>query len=109
MSTKLKTRPTGDLNAVFIPVIFANGEDDDLPGIVAALEGRDVLYNESVVRPADPLLIYKRRLRWKADEARFREREDVFEVCDGGEVTRSVPIRRTGHVTIAGCHIIVGR
>ena len=35
----------------FVPVIFANGEDDDLPGIAAALQNEAVQYGEHVYLP----------------------------------------------------------
>lgn len=38
--------PKTDLKTLFIPVIFANGEDDDVPGLIAAFENKPVLYND---------------------------------------------------------------
>lgn len=46
-----------------VPVIFANGEDDDLPGLVAAIENRRVQFDDRIYEPGEPLIIRERSLR----------------------------------------------
>jgi len=46
-----------------VPVIFANGVDDDLPGLVAAIQNSRVLFGERIYEPGEPLVIERRILR----------------------------------------------
>lgn len=46
-----------------VPVIFANGTDDDLPGLVAAIENRRVQFDDRIYEPGDALTIERRKLR----------------------------------------------
>lgn len=46
-----------------VPVIFANGTDDDLPGLVAALGNARVLFDDRILEPNDPLVVERRILR----------------------------------------------
>ena len=41
----------------FHPVIFANGEDDDLPGVAAALENKPVYFLERLYQPGEPIVV----------------------------------------------------
>ena len=41
----------------FHPVIFANGEDDDLPGIEAAFLNQPVYYLNTLVAPGEAIII----------------------------------------------------
>jgi hypothetical protein len=52
-----------DLREIFVPVIFANGKDDDLPGIIAAIENRAVQFDEKIYQPGEPIVIYWREIR----------------------------------------------
>lgn len=45
------------------PIIFANDEDDDPPGLIAAIENRWVLFDDRLYQPGEPLIIERRRLR----------------------------------------------
>ena len=49
----------------FVPcrVIFANGKDDDTPGIIAAIRNERVAYGEHVYEPGDPLRVDNVALR----------------------------------------------
>ena len=40
----------------FVPVIFANGVDDDLPGIAAALRDEAVQYDGVIREPGEPVV-----------------------------------------------------
>jgi hypothetical protein len=45
-----------------VPVIFANGEDDDGPGLIAAFRNEDVWFDDRLYRPGDDLTIEHRQL-----------------------------------------------
>jgi hypothetical protein len=51
-----------DLREIFVPVIFANGQDNDLPGIIAAIENRAVQFDEKIYQPGEAIEISKRVL-----------------------------------------------
>ena len=57
--TKRKTQVAFD----FVPVIFANGEDDDLPGLTAAFRNEKVLYGERVYKPGEEIAITRRKIK----------------------------------------------
>ena len=46
----------------FIPVIFANGEDDDSDGIQAAVNNKKVLYGDTIYQPGQDLVVAKMTL-----------------------------------------------
>ncbi|AEG53156.1 hypothetical protein [Sinorhizobium meliloti] len=46
----------------FVPVIFANGVDDDLPGLVAAIKNERVQFDEKIIEVGEPVIIHKRSL-----------------------------------------------
>lgn len=46
----------------FHPVIFANGEDDDLPGVAAAIENKPVYFLERLYQPGEPILVTHKKL-----------------------------------------------
>jgi hypothetical protein len=41
----------------FVPVIFANGIDDDAPGIQAAVENRAVQFGKRIYEPGETMLV----------------------------------------------------
>lgn len=47
----------------FHPVIFANGEDDDFPGIVAAMENKPVYFLERLYRPGEQISVAFKTIR----------------------------------------------
>lgn len=57
-SVKRKEEPAFD----FVPVIFANGVDDDLPGFEAAVKNERVQFDEHIYEEGEALLIDKREL-----------------------------------------------
>ena len=59
--TDLKSKT--DLKTLFIPVIFANGEDDDEPGLTAAANNEIVQFDETVYQPGQPITITNRQIR----------------------------------------------
>lgn len=58
--TDLKSKT--DLKTLFIPVIFANGEDDDEPGLTAAANNEIVQFDETVYQPGQPITIVNRKI-----------------------------------------------
>jgi len=56
------TKPQVQVETVSIPVIFADGENDDLPGLVAAIEGKPFLFDGELYAPDRDLDILGRRL-----------------------------------------------
>jgi hypothetical protein len=58
--TDLATKHAPKLD--FVPVIFANGEDDDIPGIVAAIENKRVQFDDKLYEPGEPLSVVRRKL-----------------------------------------------
>lgn len=57
-----KEAQKADLDGMFIPVIFANGEDDDLPGLIAAVRNERVLYGQKVYEPDESICVRNRTL-----------------------------------------------
>lgn len=58
-----KVRRGRETSYEFVPVIFANGKDDDLPGLMAAIENRKVQYDDRIYAAGEPVTIYDRALR----------------------------------------------
>ncbi|WP_114214201.1 MULTISPECIES: hypothetical protein [Brucella/Ochrobactrum group] len=50
------------LNIEWVPVIFANGEDDDGPGVAAYVSGRKVQFGDEIYPPEKDLLITGRQM-----------------------------------------------
>lgn len=57
-----KTRTETKTAIDFLPVIFANGEDDDSVGFAAALENAPVLFDGRVYRPGEAIKIIGRKM-----------------------------------------------
>lgn len=62
MDADVMERPRTDLRDMFVPVIFANGEDDDTPGFVAAVEDRAVMFDDRVYQPGENITVDRRVL-----------------------------------------------
>lgn len=62
MSIDTLKRPNKDLDNIFVPVIFANGEDDDIPGLVAAIEHKWVQFDGHIYKPHEDIVIHNRHL-----------------------------------------------
>ena len=45
-----------------IPVIFANGKDDDLPGLAAAFKNETVIYNKRLYKPDEDIKVFGKTL-----------------------------------------------
>lgn len=54
-----KKREARDLPR-FVPVIFANGEDDDAPGVQAAFDNEAVQFDERIYEPDEDIVIVGR-------------------------------------------------
>jgi hypothetical protein len=46
----------------WVPVIFANGEDDDTPGLIALFTNEKVQLDETIYKPGEAVTIVARRL-----------------------------------------------
>jgi len=62
MDTDTLDRPVTAPKFELLPVIFANGEDDDLPGLVAAVLNEKVQFDERTYAPGEPIEIVGRSL-----------------------------------------------
>lgn len=73
MTTDLLNRPITAPSAVvspswdFVPVIFANGEDDDLPGLTAAIRNERVQYGDRIYKHGEEIIIHDKVLRLCCD------------------------------------------
>lgn len=62
MSVKLKTHPRARPLPRFVPVIFANGEEDDAPGLQAAFDNDAVQFDGRIYEPGEPIAITGRHI-----------------------------------------------
>lgn len=90
-----------DLKQLFVPVIFANGKDDDLPGIVAAIENRAVQFDEKIYRPDEDLTIFKREIALSCMGLAILDRK--------GENRLTIGCTPADITVQAGCHAPDGR
>lgn len=51
------TKSESELKLDFVPVIFANGEDDDEPGLVAAISGKRVQYLNKIYSEFEQMIL----------------------------------------------------
>jgi hypothetical protein len=82
MTTDTLEKPKTELDVEFVPVIFANGEDDDTPGLIAALKNEKVLFDENIYLPFERIEIIKRDLVITEKIFCYTEGEEV-EIPDG--------------------------
>ncbi|GAA0730040.1 hypothetical protein [Sphingomonas japonica] len=62
MTTNTLERPRTDLGTMFVSVIFANGTDDDLAGLAAAIRNERVLFDERVYEQGEEIAVIGRDL-----------------------------------------------
>lgn len=62
MNVTTLRKPCADLRKMFVAVIFANGKDDDLLGLAAAVENEPVQFDEHVYMPGEDILIERRHI-----------------------------------------------
>lgn len=110
MDIALLDRPETQSKFELIPVIFANGEDDDTTGLIAAIRNQKVLYEESVYQPGEPISIYGKTLYCAKSIAIFGP------FCEIGEEYLNDPAWiciRGAHpgrkIDIDSCHLDFGR
>lgn len=58
----VKDKPVSGTLPRFVPVIFANGEDDDWPGLQAFVDDEAVLFDDRIYEPEDSLTIRRRHI-----------------------------------------------
>lgn len=78
ISTKAKPLPR------FVPVIFANGVDDDLPGIAAAMADEAVQYDGVIREPGEPVVVSNCTSRLCVDHIHFISGGAVVFCADNG-------------------------
>jgi len=54
--------PAGAKLPEFLPVIFADGQTDDAPGLQAAFDNRAVILDDQVVNPDEDVILMDRQL-----------------------------------------------
>lgn len=92
----------------FVPVIFANGEDDDLPGFEAAVKNERVQYEEKIYEPGERLEIVGKRMAFSCQGLHLLGSHSPFpnDVLPGWVVIREGDPGRK--IFIAHCHIKFG-
>lgn len=68
----------------FVPVIFANGVDDDLPGIEAALRDEAVQLDGVICEPGDPVVVSNCTSRLRVDHVHFMSGGNLVFCADNG-------------------------
>lgn len=117
MSTITKSKPILGLWRVpntgrktlpkFVPVIFANGNDDDLPGFEAAVKNVAVQYREKIYQPGEPIEIVGTYLRFTPHHITILGAHVPIEkAMPGSYVIREGDPSR--HITVDSCTIWMG-
>lgn len=93
----------------FVPVIFANGSDDDLPGLTAAIENRRVQFQERIYKPDETIVIHRQVLALSCNFLLIigHDEPDPSHRLRAGDafIREARPSRR---VDITHCNIIMG-
>ena len=99
-----------DLKTVFVPVIFANNFDDDLPGLVAALRNEPVHFAWHIYSPGENIRIEDRMLCLSCNLLFVLGAEDVAppDASRPGTVVVRQPANPR-HITIWNCIIRMNR
>lgn len=95
----------------FVPVIFANGVDDDLMGIEAAVKNERVQYEEKVYKPGEDITIDGKKIRLKCSKVVFMDPfGGVMWLGSDHHIGPVITIRTTAqrHLTINGGFIHMG-
>lgn len=82
------TRPKVNLKELFLPVIFANGEDDDVPGLVAAIANKPFQFDDRIYKRGEELVIDRRTIRLSATLIILGSTAIAPEVVEGSVVVR---------------------
>lgn len=88
METTTIERPAAKQLPRFVPVIFANGQDNDSPGLQAACDNEAVQFDDRVYEPGESIDIIGRTLLL----------EQTVTARDGGR-----------HILIKDCYLLPGR
>lgn len=114
---KLSPKPRRELKTMFLPVIFANGEDDDTPGFIAAMKEEPVQFDEKIYEPGERIDIVCRQIRFRCGTLHIEHIEQgrvvgVFKLggWPGRTVRAQAPARAGNSVRIFldRCHITMG-
>ena len=96
---------------MFVPVIFANGEDDDLPGLIAAIQDEAVQVGDVIVQPGDPIVLVGVHLRICAGQIIITDSSGVHPLPDfqfPGPVVHVASRLGPRHLTVRGCEMTFG-
>lgn len=95
---------TIDLTKLLVPVIFANGMDDDLTGLIAAFMDQPFLFADKVYQPGEKLLIERKALMLSCFGLFVCNKGDTVPPLPGGTVVcvRPIPAREC---VLMGCNI----
>lgn len=101
----LETLTVTNVAEMFVPVIFANGEDDDLPGLAAAVENRHVQFDDRIYKPGEELIIDRRHLYLSRGIFIVGAKADWPVAADEWFVVREADPGRP--ITISNCYLDV--
>lgn len=99
-------QPKTDLSALFVPVIFANGEDDDLAGLLATFRDEAVLFGDRVYQPGEDVSVIQRSLRMSRRLRVLNPSEDAPTGLDETWVVVRQPVN-SRFVTICDCSVFL--
>lgn len=91
----------------FVAVIFANGEDDDLPGIAAAVANEAVQLDDRVYEPGDAISIIGRNLH-VSEPFRVHGAEGTFDIGKNPCVVLNIDASGGRVVYFENCLFTVG-
>lgn len=100
--TDVNTKPIVDLKTLFVPVIFANGIDDDLPGLLAAFMNEAVQFEDHIYQPRDRIVIIGKVLLIDSRKGAWVDDGDTLLIVFGPE-NRSCVIKRP--MSIPNCFL----
>lgn len=106
---KATPKPKRDLAQIFVPVIFANGVDDDLPGLAAAVKNEAVQFDGTIFAPGEALEIHRRTLVFSTNGLYFIGAHDALDparVPPGWTVLREADPSRP--IRIDSCTLLFG-
>lgn len=90
-----------------VPVIFANGEDDDLPGFTAALRNEPVLFGETIYQPGEDITINGKRLAFSCNNIIIADDKGKLVTAMNPSLTRGVVVTLANpgrEIEVSDCH-----
>lgn len=106
--SETKTRKKTHVGFEFIPVIFANGTDDDIPGLVAAIRNEKFQFDEKIYQPDEPLIIDNRKIRITKRLIVIGNDDNYEDLPNSEEWVIIRQPENERHITITNCLFILG-